>query len=204
MKKIKYLIPLFLLVMVLFGCSKSGAITTSELRSDATSLKKDLTSQQKLLKKLKKNLTATQDVYDNLSIDSEITELNQTIALRDKTVENLQKNQKKQTEIKSTFDATIKKNNTKFPNSKLKNVVQSQEIAALDAQTFNDYLDKTKKVEANITNLFDQDPIDETALKTEIDLVNRYYSALFQQLEIWQVNVVHVQTTNKSLIKSLH
>lgn len=204
MKKFKFLIPLLFVAVFLFGCQNSAAITNGELHSSATSLKKDLTSQKKLLKKLKKGLTATQKIYDDLTVNSEIEELNQSLALRDATMTKLKNNQTKQEKVKTVFDATIEKNNKKFPIQKLKQVVQSQEISFLDAKTFNEYLDQTKKVEAKISDIFDQDPIDETALKSNIDLLDRYYAALFQQLEIWNVNVIHVSTTNSSLLKSLN
>lgn len=193
------IVGLFLLV----GCTNSGITTKSGLIEQSAEYSKTIKKQDQLLSRLKKELDASVAHYDNLTPDTSLEELNVSLEARDDTVTALTKLNDNEKKANTTFQKTVKQNNSHFPIGALRQVTQSQEIAFLDRDTFMNYLTKTKDAEKKVSDLFKNGEPDKEELRAAVESTTQYYSALIQQIEIWQVNTNRVQKDAKNLVNAL-
>lgn len=193
------IVGLFLLV----GCTNSGITTKSGLIEQSAEYSKTIKKQYQLLSRLKKELDASVAHYDNLTPDTSLEELNVSLEARDDTVTALTKLNDNEKKANTTFQKTVKQNNSHFPIGALRQVTQSQEIAFLDRDTFMNYLTKTKDAEKKVSDLFKNGEPDKEELRAAVESTTQYYSALIQQIEIWQVNTNRVQNDAKNLVNAL-
>lgn len=204
MKKFLTFITIVATALILGACQKKALITKSDLTHEATNFQTAVKTQNKLIKKFSTNLAQTQKLFADLDPEATTAEITAKLDQRDDLLQQLKDNQSQQKDLIATFTATLKKDNQNFPIAKLKDVVQSYEIASLDYNTLLDYLDKTKTVEAETLKLYEQDEIDPDELTNDQDRLAGYYSALYQQLEIFEVNTTRVKTNSDKLVKSLN
>lgn len=213
---------LLLLLLVVSGCANKRTVK-EQLTTDTQATLLDIKKQKQNLKTIQNKLTKNQESFSDEQ--KQYPKQNLLTVQNAKTYQYVTDRQKayaafKKIQINLKNDQTelLKISNQDYPNipkQTLRDLTQSLHLSALDQKTLVTFMDELEDAEASYYDLSAQTDIDQSntdaqtddeataALSAQENRLNQYYGAVFQQIEIINVNLNTVQKQARQLQKNL-
>lgn len=229
-KIISFLFSITLMLLILSGCAaRPGA--KAQLTNHNQTVLKDIKAQKKNLAVIKQAMEDNQESFSKEQQDYPNDNL--TTVKASNTYKLITKRQKayakfkvSQNRLQNDRTELVKISNQAYPNmpkQMLSSLTQSLHLSALDQKTFVTFMDEMQKTEAtyyemlqknngqnassssssNTSNSNTQSEDTQEDLDAQENRLNQYYGAIFQQIEIMNVNLNTAQKQAQSLAKKL-
>lgn len=216
------LVGVFLIWLVITsGCTNKQTVK-EQLSADAKATRLDIKNQKQNLKTIKQKLTQNQASFSDEQ--KQYPKQNLLTVQNSKTYRYVTARQKayatfKKTQVNLKNDQTelTKISNQDYPNipkQSIRNLTQSLHLSALDQKTLVTFMDELEDAETTYYELAAQTDIDklttdnpdeaeDSELMAQENRLNQYYGAVFQQIEIIDVNLNTVQKQARQLQQAL-
>ncbi|MFD1672947.1 hypothetical protein ACFQ5M_12670 [Agrilactobacillus yilanensis] len=207
-------------ILILGGCTPKQSAkaqlgtNTKVILTDIKKQKQSLRTIQAKMTKNQASFSSEQDKFpgENL-LDTADSKTYQTVTERREAYEAFKRNQ---TALQSDRTELLKISNQTYPNmpkQAINDLVQSLHLSALDQKTFVTFMDELTSAEETYYDLLSQDSQahadssgtntasddDISELEAQENRLNQYYGAVFQQIEIMNVNLNTAQKQARDL-----
>lgn len=220
--KKRTLLSLFSMLLVslffLNGCASQKS-AQDQLKTNTNTILTDIQQQKKNLKSIQSKMEKNQESFSDEQKKFPNKNLLTTKASR--TYQNVTERQKDylqfkdvQTQLKNDRTELIKIGNQPYPGmpkQSVRDLDQSLHLSALDQKTFVTFMDELNTAEETYYDLLSQSTdtqvqsgdnttdADTTELAAQENRLNQYYGAVFQQIEIMNVNLNTAQKQARHL-----
>lgn len=210
LKKLKYLGPLLILILLLSSCAKP-LDTKQQVKSDLTALQQIVAAQQAALSTLESAGQNDPSAYlkiqkkypDQNLLDVPTTKVAEDAKARETAYQTLKTQQTKLKPITRRLTKVAKQADSDLPIEAIKDLNQSVKISTLDYTTLSNFYDAAVTAETDFYSQHQTADVAESDLDAPINRLNQYYSSVYQQAEIAKVNINTVSAQLKKVQNQL-